>query len=133
MRFSAAFAIALCACMQGTETDITVTTDAQCSAISNAIISLSGMQTTAVCANGSFGTAVYHPDATQTDVEVVATVDGSDPNNCFGASPPVGCIVARKKAPVSYQTNVSVELTLNCAGLFCPQNQTCNHAVCVAE
>ena len=129
----AAFAIALGACMQGTETDVTVTTDMACTSISNAIISLSGMQTTAVCANGSFGTAVYHPEATQTDVEVVATIDGSDPMNCFGATPSAGCIIARKNAPVSYQTNVTILLTQDCAGVFCPANQTCSHAVCVPE
>jgi len=129
-----AFAIFVGACMTGTETDVIVTTDVPCSSISNAIVSLSGAQTVLACSGaGDFGIAVYHPTDTQTEVEVVATVDGSDPNSCFGATPQPGCIIARKHAPVSYQTNVPVELEQACTGLLCSQNETCSHGVCVAE
>jgi hypothetical protein len=119
------------ACMSGTETDIIVSTDAPCTSISAAIVSLSGAQTyLPTCAGGDFGTAVYHPaDSTQTDVVVVATVDKSDPAACL-ASPGAGCIVARRHAPVAYQTNVPVVLEQACAGIACPANETCMKAVC---
>jgi hypothetical protein len=129
----AALAIALGACMTGTETDVIVTTDAPCTSISNAVVSLSGLQTTLVCNGGSYGIAVYHPDSTQTDVTVVATVDKSDPQSCFGATPSNACIVIHRSAPVAYQTNVNVELDQACAGVFCGANQWCSHAICVSQ
>jgi hypothetical protein len=124
--------IALVACMAGTETDVIVTTDAPCTSISNAIVSLSGAQTYLTCSAGDFGIAVYHPDATATEVTVVATVDGSDPSSCFGSTPSAGCIIARRHAPVAYQTNVPVVLEQACAGLACTPSETCMHGVCVS-
>jgi len=116
--------------MTGTETDVMVTTDVPCTSISAAIVSLSGMQTyMPACTNGDFGIAVYHPDSTQTDVVVVATVDGSDPATCL-TTPGTGCIVARRNAPVAYQTNVNVVLEQACAGMSCPANQTCMNGFC---
>jgi hypothetical protein len=132
--------IALGACMGGTETDVLVSTNVSCSSISAAIVSLThpneapatGAQTYfATCTGGTFGTAVYHPDSTQTDITVVATVDGSDPASCFG-TPGAGCIIARRRVPVAYQTNVPIELDQACAGLVCSPTTTCMNGTCVS-
>ena len=127
-----AFAIALGACMTGTETDVLVTTNASCTAMPKAIVSLSGAQTVLTCTGtGDFGIAVYHPTDTQTDLVVAGTVDGSDPATCLG-TPGAGCVIARRKAPVSYQTNMPVVLDQACAGVICTASSTCSSGACVA-
>ena len=123
-------ALGLVACMTGTETDVIVTTDAPCTSISGAIVSLSGVTISLACSGaGDFGIATYHPDSTQTDVVVVATVDKSDPTTCLTA-PGASCIVARRHAPVAYQTNVPVVLEQVCAGVVCPATQSCSKGIC---
>ena len=133
MRVGIALGVCLMACMGGTETEVIVTTDASCSSISNAIVSLDGSQTVLFCSGaGDFGSAVYHPtSSTQTDVVVVATTDKSDPATCL-ASPGSACIIARRKAPVSYQTNVPVVLEQGCAGLVCDPTTTCMNGSCTS-
>jgi hypothetical protein len=132
MRVGIILGVCLTACMTGTETDVIVTTDLPCSSISNAIVSLSGLQTSMTCTGaGDFGIAVYHPTDTQTDVVVVATTDKSDPAQCLTA-PGAACIVARRKAPVAYQTNVPVNLEQACAGVACTATTTCMNGICTS-
>jgi hypothetical protein len=129
------------ACAQGSEIDVHVSTDVPCTSIS-AIVSLihpndapaSGAQTfLGACTNGTFGTAVYHPDSTTPNdvVIAVASVDGSDPTKCLSTPPPTGCIVARHLTPVSTETSVSILLQSACVDVACDATTTCNNGVCV--
>lgn len=131
-------------CLDPTEVTVSITTDARCNEVSGTALSVGRIghtertradATTTRCeGEGDLGTMVLVPGADEDApfaVKVVTSL-GGDVTKCL---PPVygpTCVVARRS--LSFVSGEPLELPIvmsaACAGVRCPENQTCIDGVC---
>jgi hypothetical protein len=90
-------------------------------------------QTTS-CVGGEIGTLVVTPHGSSGAVVVVAGVHGKNPKECDESSL-ADCIVARRSFSFLSHTplNLPIVLDVDCVGVSCDPNSTCEHGQCYAS
>jgi len=131
-------ACALLQCRQPTEITVDVTNEA-CGALGVVAGPPSGPAAGTVAeATTCAGSVVVVPSGDQgarVGIRAVAALAGTDVATCLAGGTPDKCIVARRV--VSFLPHdgphLPIALRLDCAGVACPDDQTCVHHACVSS
>jgi hypothetical protein len=91
-------------------------------------------QTSSCAAGGEIGTLVLTPSGSSGAVVIVAGVNGKNPTEC-SENAFDDCIVARRSFSFAAHTplHLPVVLDVDCAGVACDPNSTCEHGQCYAS
>jgi hypothetical protein len=145
MHRGALLVLSIGACRNPTEIVLEVDTNADCASVAMAGVRIGARDTpegaaadrraTAhTCADGHVGSLVLVPSRGKSDavaIEVVGALSG-DVAECNAAAPRPNCIVARRRVRFAAHESLHLPIQLRaaCAGLACPQDQTCVDGVC---
>ncbi|MEO7330489.1 MAG: hypothetical protein ABI193_18080 [Minicystis sp.] len=131
-------------CREPTEAVLDITTDGDCKEVGGtgitpgpigAIESRPFATTTSSCTNGEIGSMVLVPPDGPKDTPFafkVVTSLGTPIENCTGPTYGEGCIVSRRamRFVPHHAFHVPVRMSQACAGVSCPEDQTCVDGIC---
>ena len=145
-----AFALALGAtapaCLEPTEAVLDISTNAECSAVAGTGITAGkdgevelasfDTSTTQCQGQGDIGSIVLLPDGDNTGpfaFKVVTSLGTTAVESCVAPDYGPSCIVARRSMHFvpNLPFHVPLKMSLACAGVVCPDGQTCAEGICV--